>query len=135
MLVVDDNIDMLMMLASALRARGYLVESAYTWPEGLHFAQRWRPEVILLDIGLPGMDGYEVARRLRAGADGEDRRADRYDGRIVALTGYGRESDVARALEAGCDAHLTKPYDFDELERVILSAVREGSRGRADPGR
>jgi PleD family two-component response regulator len=62
-LVVDDNIDQTTMLATALRMKGYAVQSAYSGPDGLRVAQRWRPDVVLLDVGLPGLDGYEVARR------------------------------------------------------------------------
>ena len=112
-LVVDDNIDLVMMLASSLRQRGYSVQSAYTGPEGLKIAEQWRPDVIILDIGLPGLDGYEVARRLRT--DESTR-----DVRIIALTGYGRDADVALAREAGFDAHLVKPYEFDELEKLMV---------------
>jgi two-component system, chemotaxis family, CheB/CheR fusion protein len=111
-----------MMLASALRMKGYAVQSAYTGPDGLKVAQQWRPDVVLLDIGLPGLDGYEVARRLRTmpldAADG----GKTFRGRIIAVTGYGRDSDTARAREAGFDAHLAKPYEFDELEKLMTSA-------------
>ncbi len=122
-LVVDDNIDMVMMLASALRAKGYIVEVAYTGDEGLQIAHRWRPDIILLDIGLPGLDGYEIARRLRAGRGVNHDQASTYTGRIIALTGYGRETDIERALQAGFDAHVTKPYDLDKLEKTMLQAT------------
>lgn len=115
-LVVDDNVDLVMMVSAALRHRGYAVESAYTGPDGLVIARQWRPDVVLLDIGLPGLDGYEVARRLRAGSDPT---SPPYRGRLIALTGYGRRSDVELALEAGFDAHMVKPYDFDDLEQLI----------------
>ena len=118
-LIVDDNIDMVMMLASALRAKGYSVQSAYTGPDGLKVAQQWRPEVVLLDIGLPGLDGYQVARRLRSnptqGSTDEKLR-------LIALTGYGRETDIARARDAGFDAHLVKPYEFEQLESLMRSS-------------
>ena len=121
-LVVDDNTDSVMMLASILRHKGYAVQSACTGPDGLKVAQQWRPDVVLLDIGLPGMDGYEVARRLRttpldAADDGGT-----FEGRIIAVTGYGRDSDIARAREAGFDAHLVKPYEFDKLEKLLTAA-------------
>ena len=121
-LVVDDNVDQVMMLAATLRQQGYIVESAYTGPDGFSVAQRWKPDIVLLDIGLPGLDGYEVARRLRAdpalGSAGKKMR-------IIALTGYGRDTDVALAREAGFDGHLVKPYDFAELERLIAITARQ----------
>jgi two-component system, chemotaxis family, CheB/CheR fusion protein len=70
---------------------------------------------VLLDIGLPGMDGYEVARRLRAAPDLKG-----LNMRLIAMTGYARESDIALAREAGFDAHLVKPFDFDELEKLMV---------------
>jgi PAS domain S-box-containing protein len=121
-LVVDDNVDSVMMFASALRAKGYAVQSAYTGPDGLKVAQQWRPDIVLLDIGLPGLDGYEVARRLRTTPlDGADRRKT-FQGRIIAVTGYGRDRDIDRAREAGFDAHLAKPFELDELEQLMTSA-------------
>jgi CheY-like chemotaxis protein/two-component sensor histidine kinase len=118
-LVVDDNVDQVMMLAATLRQQGYTVESAYTGPDALTLAQRWRPDMILLDIGLPGLDGYEVTRRLRAdptlGNAGKEMR-------IIALTGYGRDTDIALAREAGFDAHLVKPCEFKDLEKLMVSA-------------
>jgi signal transduction histidine kinase len=114
-LVVDDNIDLVTMLASSLRERGYSVQSAYTGPDGLRVAEQWRPDIVLLDIGLPGLDGYEVARRLRA-----DPAKGAKDLRLIALTGYGRDADIAKAHEAGFEAHLIKPYDFDELEKLMI---------------
>ncbi|HLO42217.1 MAG TPA: response regulator, partial [Phycisphaerales bacterium] len=98
----------------------YSVQTAVTGPDGLAVARQWRPDVLLLDIGLPGLDGYEVARRLRhdphLGSAGKQMR-------LIALTGYGRASDVALAREAGFDAHLVKPLDFQDLEK-LLSAPR-----------
>lgn len=112
-LVVDDNVDMATILSSMLRHKGYAVRTAHTGPEGLRIAQEWLPLIVLLDIGLPGLDGYQVARRLRvdpstAGA------------RLIALTGYGQQSDIALTREAGFDAHLVKPYAFDALEKLML---------------
>ncbi|HEX8875877.1 MAG TPA: PAS domain S-box protein [Phycisphaerales bacterium] len=119
-LIVDDNLDLVMMLSATLRQKGYSVQTAVTGPDGLAVARQWRPDVLLLDIGLPGLDGYEVARRLRhdphLGSAGKQMR-------LIALTGYGRASDVALAREAGFDAHLVKPLDFQDLEK-LLSAPR-----------
>ncbi|MCC7502134.1 MAG: response regulator, partial [Flavobacteriales bacterium] len=112
-LVVDDNIDLTTMLSSTLRHKGYAVRAAHTGPQGLHIARQWTPQIVLLDIGLPGLDGYEVARRLRIDPA-------MVGVRLIALTGYGQEADVALTKEAGFDAHLVKPYDFDELEQLML---------------
>ncbi len=122
-LVVDDNIDLVTMLSSVLRKKGYAVEVAYTGPEGLQVARQWRPDVLLLDIGLPGLDGYDVARRLRTLPLGEEGGGERFQGRIIAVTGYGRGIDIERAGAAGFDAHLVKPFAFDELEK-LMSSVR-----------
>lgn len=123
-LVVDDNVDLVTMLSELLRQSGYFVQSAHTGLEGLSVAQSWRPEIVLLDIGLPGLDGYEVVRRLRADpALGPAGRSSK----IIALTGYGQEADVILAREAGFDAHLVKPYEFDELEKMMRSLLGDGS--------
>ena len=116
-LVVDDNADLVMMLAAALRHKGYAVRCAHNGPDGLEVALRWRPDAVLLDIGLPGLNGYEVARRLRAAPP----QAGMRDARLIALTGYGRDTDATLAKEAGFDAHLVKPCDFDELEDLLNS--------------
>ncbi len=112
-LVVDDNVGMASILTSMLRRKGYTVRTAHTGTEGLRIAQEWSPPIVLLDIGLPGMDGYEVARRLRMDPVNKATR-------LIALTGYGQESDIALTREAGFDAHLVKPYAFDELELLML---------------
>ena len=127
-LVVDDNIDLVMMLSSALRKKGYAVQVSYTGPDGLQIARQWRPDVVLLDIGLPGLDGYDVARRLRTMPLGEVDGGETFRGRIIAVTGYGRDIDIARAGEAGFDAHLVKPFEFDELEKLMTS-VPKGETG------
>ncbi|MFN0010046.1 MAG: PAS domain S-box protein [Phycisphaerales bacterium] len=116
-LVVDDNVDLVTMLSAALRLKGYTVQSAYTGPDGLRVALEWRPDIVLLDIGLPGLDGYEVARRLRSDAAvaGGTRM------RLIAITGYGQDSDIALTNEAGFDGHLTKPCDFEDLEKMMTA--------------
>ena len=93
-------------------------QSAYTGPDGLELALQWRPDVVLRDIGLPGLDGYDVASRLRTPLHETDRA---FSGLIIAVTGYGRDSDIVRAREAGFDAHLVKPYRLDALEKLIMS--------------
>ena len=111
-LVVDDNADAAEMLALFLRSEGHEVRSAHDGPAALRTAESFRPEVVVLDIGLPRMDGYEVARRLRE-------RAGPRTPLLVALTGYGQEEDRRRAREAGFDAHLVKPADPEELQRLL----------------
>jgi CheY-like chemotaxis protein len=113
-LVVDDNQDAADTLALALEGAGHRVEVAYDGPEALMRAKRAPPDVALLDIGLPVMDGYELAARLR-----KDREGDALS--LVALTGYGQESDIERSRTAGFDVHLVKPVDVDTILRVIAS--------------
>ena len=128
-LVVDDNVDLVTMIAGALRYKGYRVQTAYTGPEALKLAREWRPDIALLDIGLPGLDGYEVARRIRADAVRHMAGGDESEGtararmRLIAITGYGLDSDIALAKEAGFDGHLVKPCDLDELEQMMTSPV------------
>ena len=113
-LVVDDNSDACNMLAMLLEHTGRIVRKAYTGPAALESALDWRPDAILLDIGLPGMNGYEVVRRLRQDPTMKDTR-------LVALTGYGTSEDILLAREAGFDAHLLKPVDLSDLEKVLTS--------------
>jgi signal transduction histidine kinase/DNA-binding response OmpR family regulator len=110
LLVVDDNADAASMLAEALRTFGYDVRIALDGPTALEIAARFDPRIVLLDLGLPVMDGYEVAERLRAAG---------MPALAVALTGYGQESDRARSTASGFAAHLVKPVDFDELRRCL----------------
>jgi CheY-like chemotaxis protein len=113
-LVVEDNPDARESLRFVLRLMGHEVEVAGDGKQGLAKALGWRPEVALLDIGLPGMDGYEVARRTRAALG--------RGVRLIALTGYGSEEDRRRAFAAGFDFHLTKPADPEELLRLVATA-------------
>jgi two-component system CheB/CheR fusion protein len=103
-LIVDDNRDAAESMALLLQLRGHDVRTAHDGPGGLAAADAFRPEVVLLDIGLPGMDGYEVARRLRRRPAGKGTL-------LVAVTGYGHEDDRRRSREAGFDHHLVKPTD------------------------
>ncbi len=113
-LIVDDNRDAANSLARLLRLWGHDVSEAHDGPTALGVAAELRPELILLDIGLPGMNGYEVAARLRADA--------RFRGvRLIALSGYGSEQDQVRARAAGFDAHLLKPAEVGQLESVLAS--------------
>lgn len=111
-LVVDDNEDAAEMLVEALGMLGYGTRAAHDGPEALRIAPEFAPDVALLDLGLPVMDGYELARRLRS-APGGDRL------RLIAVTGYGQEADRRRAVEAGFDAHLVKPVDIDAIADLL----------------
>jgi signal transduction histidine kinase/CheY-like chemotaxis protein len=111
-LVVDDNVDAAMTLAEAMRFDGHEVFTAHDGPSALEQAAAFAPEVVLLDIGLPGLDGYEVARLLR-------QLPALRKTLIVALTGFGQESDRERALQAGFDEHLVKPVDLDVVQAVL----------------
>ena len=116
-LIVDDNVDAATITGALLKAWGHEVEIAFNGPMGLAAARSFRPEIILLDIGLPGMSGYEVAQHLRAEPSTESLV-------IAALTGYGQESDRRRSFEYGFDYHLTKPADPQSLESLLLSPRR-----------
>jgi CheY-like chemotaxis protein len=118
-LVVDDNEDAADMLASGLRLMGYVTLTAHDGPSALHAASEFHPEVALLDIGLPVMDGYEVARRLKNATP--DRRM-----HLIAVTGYGQDTDRARSLQAGFDAHVVKPVKLAEIEALIRELVDAG---------
>jgi two-component system, chemotaxis family, CheB/CheR fusion protein len=111
-LVVDDNVDTAESLALLLRMRGYEVETSYDGPAALVKAAAFHPGAVLLDIGLPGLDGYQVASRLR-------RRRRTAGALLVALTGYGQEEDQSRALRAGFDHHLTKPVDPQVIYELL----------------
>ena len=117
-MVVEDNPDGLEALLALLELMGYSVAGAEDGPAALALAARFDPEIVLLDLGLPGMDGYEVATALRADPA-------RVGLVLVALTGWGAEQDRARTAEAGFDHHLTKPVDPDMLES-FLSQVCTG---------
>jgi signal transduction histidine kinase len=111
-LLADDNADALESLATVLRLRGHEVFAAPNGAIALETAVRHMPEVALLDIGMPLLDGYEVARRIRAQAWGKAVT-------LVALTGWGQESDRRRSQEAGFDTHLVKPLDLDKLTALL----------------
>jgi PAS domain S-box-containing protein len=117
-LVVDDNEDAAELLAQTLSLRGYEVRVAFDGREALRAVAEDPPDAAVLDIGLPGMDGYELAERLRETV------GERPVG-LVALTGYGQEADRERSARAGFGAHLVKPVDLGELERCLCRAVGE----------
>ncbi len=123
-LVVDDNVDAAELLAEALGARHHEVAIAHDGPEALRTAERFEPDAIVLDIGLPVMDGYEVARRLRERECGDPRRR---RVRLIALTGYGQPSDRQKSASVGMDVHLVKPVDFEALEAALVEPSRDVS--------
>lgn len=127
-LIVDDNKDVAQMLQMLLMESGHHVLSAHDGPSALGTASKYQPHVMLIDIGLPEMNGYEVAKKIRQQTI--------YDNVVlVALTGYGRESDRLLSEEAGFDHHLVKPIDFSTLEQILATISRratlnvEGVRG------
>jgi two-component system CheB/CheR fusion protein len=126
-LVVDDNQDAADSVATLIELRGHRVWVTYDGPSALAIAAERSPEVVLLDIGLPGMNGYEVATRLR------DLAATR-SSTIVALTGYGQEQDRRRSAQARFDAHLVKPVDAETLYELIETARPASAIPGAGPG-
>ena len=109
-LIVDDNVDSATTLSWLLAEQGFTVEVAHDGLAGFDTAQRFRPDILLLDIGLPGIDGYELARRLRSGGFEA--------ARMIAISGYAHEADMERSRAAGFDHHFAKPVDFDVLAKV-----------------
>ena len=116
-LIVDDHPDVREVLRLTLEAWGHRVEEAETGARGLEIIQRSHPEVVLVDIGLPDLDGCAVARAVRSARGGEALL-------LVAITGYGAAADRRRTREAGFDAHLTKPLAEDELARILAAGSR-----------
>ncbi|MBW8880546.1 MAG: response regulator, partial [Asticcacaulis sp.] len=114
-LLIEDNIDAAESARMLLSHEGHQVQVAHDAVTGLELAHSFAPSVILCDIGLPVMDGYQVIRKIRE----DDQLAQTY---VMALTGYGREADQRRALEAGFDMHLTKPIDFPTLRAALAQA-------------
>jgi len=110
--VVDDNRDAAESLGMLLEMENCIVSVAFDGLQALAALEQFQPEIVLLDIGMPGMDGYELARRMRATSWGADLV-------LVALTGWGQADDKRRAMDAGFNEHLTKPVDPDLLARVI----------------
>ena len=116
-LVADDNRDAADSLAFMLRAAGHEVRIAYDGQQALDLSQSFRPSLALIDIGMPRMNGYDCARRLREQAHGRDMT-------LIALTGWGQDRDRRRTTEAGFDCHLTKPVDIDTVTAALASVVR-----------
>jgi CheY-like chemotaxis protein len=126
-LVVEDNADARESLQMLLESAGHSVTVAANGATGVECALKHRPSLALVDIGLPDIDGYEVARRIVSAAP---------DIHLIALTGYGRDEDKERAREAGFDAHLVKPIEMAALESVMESLLGDQgrARSRAQPG-
>jgi CheY-like chemotaxis protein len=113
-LIADDNRDAAESLAVLLRMDGHEVTVAYDGPQALALLTQVQPEVALLDIGMPGLNGYEVARRVRHGPLGRSIT-------LIAVTGWGQDRDKAQAHQAGFDHHFTKPVDPERLSRLLRS--------------
>ncbi|MBV8405553.1 MAG: response regulator [Gammaproteobacteria bacterium] len=125
LLIVDDNHDAADTLAMLLTLEGHDVKTAYDGRTALSLARISRPDVALLDIGMPEFDGYETARAIRQERGGRDVC-------LVALTGWGQEQDKRRALEAGFDTHLTKPVELGEMRRVLAELVSAAQEKRSN---
>jgi CheY-like chemotaxis protein len=120
-LVVDDNVDAATSVVKLLKLWGHDVQIAFSGPEALETARKFRPQIVLLDIGMPGMSGYEVARQLRAQPGFQSLV-------ITALTGYGQAEDRRRSQEAGFNHHLTKPPDPFALAALLNAPESFGER-------
>ena len=123
-LVVDDNVDAADSLGVLLRASGHEVETVYDGPTVLAAARECRPNLILLDIALPRMNGFEIAKRIR-----ED--VELCHVVLVAVTGYGQEADKRRSKEVGFDHHLLKPADFNEVEQILATVLANSKAGHS----
>lgn len=119
-LLVDDNPDSSEPLSLLLQTKGYQTRVAIDGAEAIALADDFRPDCVLLDLGLPRMDGYEVARRLRQRPYGGEMV-------LVALTGWAGQDVRNKAAEAGFDYHLVKPVDWDELDKIVQSLSRSAT--------
>jgi CheY-like chemotaxis protein len=111
-LIVDDNVDVAKSFALLLNALGHEVRAVHDGEAALEVAPVWKPDVVFLDIGLPGLSGYDVARRMRE-------LAPLRHVLLIAVTGYGEPNDQLRSQEAGFDHHLLKPVDIQDVERLL----------------
>ncbi|WP_435021356.1 PAS domain S-box protein [Tundrisphaera sp. TA3] len=126
-LVVDDNKDSARSMARLLKLMGNETRQAYDGIEAVEVAERFRPDVILMDMGMPRLNGYEATRRIRSQDWGRSTF-------IIAMTGWGQDRDRARSKEAGCSGHLVKPVDFADLERLLADFPGPEGRGDAPAG-
>lgn len=120
-LIIEDNADSREMLGKLLQMHGCEVMTASDGLTGFDAIDRSRPDVALVDIGLPGMDGYEIAQRVRSQLKG-------ISTRLIAVTGHGRAEDRAAILAAGFDTHVVKPINPDELMRIIAAKGEAAER-------
>jgi CheY-like chemotaxis protein len=129
-LVVEDNLDTLELVREWIETLGHDVQTASDGRTGLNTALATRPDVALVDVGLPEVDGYEFAKSLRAADPGKGVH-------LVAITGYGRPEDRARALDAGFDAYVVKPVDENALRRILRTSqgARQNGPASAPPQR
>jgi signal transduction histidine kinase len=116
--VVDDSVDTAQSFAELLELKGHDVRAAHDGPSAIELCRRFRPDVVFLDIGLPGMTGYQVAERLRAAAGGDEAPL------LIAVTGYGQAASRHRSSEAGFDRHLLKPVDLKEVLDLLDEAAK-----------
>ena len=119
-LIVDDNVDAAKSLLVLLRLSGQDVQAVHDGETAINIARSWQPSFILLDLGLPGIDGYEVARRLQANEQTKGIR-------LVALTGYGQEDDRRRSRDAGFVRHFVKPVDLTQILELIADSDQMSS--------
>lgn len=117
-LVIDDDKDVADSLAMLLELLGCDVRTAYSGVAGVNLVTEFRPTIVFLDLGMPDVNGYETARRIRAEPEGRQTC-------LVALTGWGQDADKRRTCEAGFDRHLVKPADIDAIEEILSSASDE----------
>jgi predicted ATPase/signal transduction histidine kinase/ActR/RegA family two-component response regulator len=125
-LIIDDIPDIAEILSSLLRSLGHEVTAVFSGPEGITKANEFHPEVVICDIGLPGMSGYEVARSLRSDKELKDIF-------LIALSGYAQPEDLERSIEAGFDTHLAKPVNLDTLEQTLAKASYATNRKYEKP--
>ena len=116
--MVDDNVDTVLSFTMLLQASGHDVQTAHDGPTAVQAALDYRPDVMLLDIGLPGLNGYEVAKRIR-------QQPDLKNVVLVALTGYGQEADRQTSLQAGFNQHMVKPARFDQLQQILATVSEQ----------
>jgi len=122
-LVVDDNVDGALTLAQVLQIQGHQVTVAHSGPAAIDMSAASDVDVVILDIGLPGMDGYSVARIMRG-------RPNTAKAMLIALTGYGQSEDIQKAMNAGFDSHMVKPVDLDELSALIARTAPDVACGQ-----
>jgi CheY-like chemotaxis protein len=123
-LIVDDNLDALESLATMLKLSGNEVHTAKDGVEAVEMAEKLRPDVVLMDIGMPRLNGRDATRQIRAESWGKSMT-------VIALTGWGQEADRLASREAGMDAHLVKPVDYAELQRLMRELAGPGAQAQS----